>query len=122
KGGNERVQKEGAAVAATGCESGRGSIGGRMFDEDGRPVAGVVIRAERSGDPGILLRTDEDGYYRINNVDTGRWQVEFYDADGWQAGLETVTVRANETVTLNFTVGEKPLPDGFHRGKIINAP
>ncbi len=110
------------AGAATGCERGRGSIEGRMFDEDGRPVAGAVIRAERSGYPGVLLRTDKDGYYRINNVHTGKWEIEFYDVNGWQAGLETVTVRANETMILNFTIGEKPLPDGFRRGKITNAP
>lgn len=93
-----------------------------MFDEDGSPAARVVIRAERSGYPGVLLRTDEDGYYSINNVHSGRWQVEFYDVDGWQIGLETVTVMANETMILNFTIGEKPLPDVFRRGKIINAP
>ena len=94
-----------------GCEESRGSIEGRVFDKDGEPVAGAVIRAEKSGYPGVLLKTDEDGYYSINNVFTGKWGVEFYDSSGWQLGLESVMVRADETTRLDFTIGVKPPPE-----------
>ena len=94
-----------------GCEESRGSIEGRVFDRDGTPFAGAIIRAEKSGYPGILLETDEDGYYSINNVFTGKWEVEFYDTSGWQVGLESVTVRADEIIGLDFTIGAKPPPD-----------
>lgn len=105
---------------AIGCEESRGSIEGRVFNKDGTPVAEAVIRAEKSGYPGVLLKTDEDGYYSINNVFTGKWEVEFYDSSGWQVGLESVTVRANETTRLDFTISVKPPPE--HPAKInINA-
>ena len=105
-----------------GCEEGRGSIQGTVYDEDGTPGANLVIRAGRPGDPMVLLRSDEDGAYRISNVYVGEWSIEFYDKAGWLVGLETVTVKANETVTLDFTIGAKPLPDGVVPGRILNAP
>ena len=106
----------------TGCEEGRGSIQGTVRDEDGTPGANLVIRAGRPVDPMVLLRTDEDGTYRISNVYAGEWSIEFYDQAGWLVGLETVTVKANETVTLDFTIGAKPLPDDVVPGRILNAP
>ncbi len=105
---------------AIGCEESRGSIEGRVFDKDGMPITGAIIRAEKSGYPGVLLKTDEDGYYSIKNVSAGKWEVEFYDSSGWQVGLESVMVRANETTRLDFTIGVKPPPE--HPAKInINA-
>ncbi len=101
---------------AIGCEDSRGSIEGRVFDKDGKPLAGAIIHAEKSSYPGVLLRTNEDGYYSINNVFTGKWEVEFYDSSGWQVGLESVTVKVNEATRLDFSVGAKPPPE--HPAKI----
>lgn len=98
-------------VVAAGCEESRGSIEGRVFDRDGKPVAGAILRAEHTGYPGILLKTAEDGQYSIDNIFTGKWDVEFYDSTGYQIGLETVTVIADETTTLNFTAGVNPPPE-----------
>lgn len=99
-----------------GCEESRGSIEGRVFNKDGMPVSGAILRAEKRGYPGVLLKTDEDGYYSINNVFTGKWEVEFSDSSGWQVGLESVTVKVNEATRLDFSVGAKPPPE--HPAKI----
>jgi len=109
-------------VAAIGCEERRGSIEGEMFDKDGKPVAGAIIRAAKSGYPSALLETDEDGYYSINNVLAGKWAVEFYNSNGRQIGLEEVTVKTGEITRLNFTIGAKPPPEHpaklyFDKGK-----
>lgn len=106
----------------TGCEEGRGSIEGTVYDEDGTPGANLVIRAGRPGDLMVLLRTGEDGTYRISNGYAGEWTIEFYDEAGWQVGLGTATVEANETITLDFTIGEKPLSDDVVPSRILNAP
>lgn len=100
-------------VILAGCEESRGSIEGSVLNKDGTPVAGAIIRAEKnkSGYPSVLLRADDNGYYNIKNVFTGRWAVEFYDASGWQVGLESVQVRADETARLDFTIGSKPSPE-----------
>jgi len=89
-----------------------------VLDEDGAPLAGAVIRAEKGGYPAVLLKTHKDGSYTIDNIFTGKWTVEFYDTSGRQAGLESMLVKTNETATLDFTVGEKPPPK--HPKIIIN--
>ena len=107
---------------AVGCAESRGSIAGIVYDEDGAPAGELLVRAVRPEYPGVLLRTEDDGSYRVNSVPTGEWNLEFYDQHGWQVGLELVTVEPNETVTLDFTIGAKPLPDGLIPSKIENAP
>jgi len=96
---------------AVGCEESRGSIEGVVFNKDGTPVGGAIIRAEKGGSPGVLLKADEAGHYNIDNVFTGKWEVEFFDASGWQVGLESVMVKDKETARLNFTIGKKPPPE-----------
>jgi hypothetical protein len=95
-----------------GCDYSRGSIEGKMTDENGEPVAGAVIRAESSRFSSILIKTDEAGYFSFNNIPEGKWEINFYDLDGWRIGLESITVRANETIILDFTIGAKPPPPG----------
>ena len=95
-----------------GCDYSRGSIEGIMTDESGKPVAEAIIRAESSGFPFILTKTDETGYFSFSDIPAGKWEINFYDLDGWRIGLESVTVRANETITLDFTIGAKPPPPG----------
>jgi hypothetical protein len=96
-----------------GCDYSRGSIEGIMTDESGKPVAGAIIRAERSEFPGILIRTDEDGHYSFNDIPVGKWEIEFYTKGGWGVGLESATVRSGETTRLDFTIGAKPPPTGL---------
>ena len=52
-----------------GCEESRGSIEGKVLDANGQPAAGVTVRAERGGQPGVMLQTDDEGYY-IFNINT----------------------------------------------------
>jgi len=114
------------AVATTflafGCEEPRGSIEGTAYMQDGTPGSDLVIRAVRPEYPGVLVRTDDGGRYHLTNIPTGDWDIEFFDEDGWQVGLETVHVTAGATLTLDFTIGEKPLPEGFVPARIEGAP
>lgn len=41
-------------VIAIGCEESRGNIEGRVFNEDGMPIAKAIIRAEKGGYPSVL--------------------------------------------------------------------
>ncbi len=99
------------ASLAVGCEQTRGSIEGFVTDESGRSVSGAWVRAVNNIAPGVIISTDEDGYYILKNIPTGNWEIEFYDKYGWRVGLESVTVRSGETTRLEFTIGVKPPPD-----------
>ncbi|MBN1856257.1 MAG: carboxypeptidase regulatory-like domain-containing protein [Dehalococcoidia bacterium] len=105
-----------------GCDPGRGSIQGIMMEEDGTPIANGIVRAETGGYPALLLRADRDGCYNLTNIYAGEWQVEFFNEGGLQVGLETCAVRAGETATLDFTIGEHPLPDGFIQSRLLDVP
>lgn len=52
-----------------------GSVRGRVVDESGRPASGAVVELRRSGDGSIATtRTDAEGYYRFERVQTGLQQ------------------------------------------------
>jgi hypothetical protein len=105
-----------ATFSAIGCEvSGRGSIRVEMLDDNGTPVAGGWVRIYRDVGPAAIMKTDQDGRYYISDIKAGQWQVEFYTEYGLGLGLESVTVRANETIKLVFTIGEKPRPPNMDR-------
>lgn len=102
-------------IALVGCEEQHGGIKGRVFDEDGMPLAGMTIHAGEPGITGILLRSDEEGYYNISNVHVGEWEIQFFDDTGWLIGLEKVQISAGETITLDFTIGAKPSPSNPYK-------
>lgn len=101
-------------IAMSGCratqeEPGRqelGGIEGTVTNVDGKPVAGmrVSIVSGTTGFPEILALTNEDGYYKIGSVPSGRFEVAVHDREGNRIGLDSVTVRSGETSTLDFTV------------------
>lgn len=96
----------------TGCIENRGSIEGRVTEKTGEPVTEAWIIAGNDVCPGRLETTDEDGYYRFNNIPIGTWEIEFYDENGWRVGLENVTVTSGKTIKLDFIIGAKPPPAG----------
>ena len=100
-----------ALALVAGCEQTRGSIEGLITDESGQPVSGAWVFAPSGVSPGVIISTDEDGYYILKNIPTGNWEIEFYTKYGWGVGLESVTVRSGETTRLDFTIGAKPPPD-----------
>jgi hypothetical protein len=109
---------------ALGCEGSmeRGDIEGTVYRQDHSTGGALSVRAVRPEYPSVILRADEVGSYHFAGLLTGRWNVEFFDEAGWQVGLETVTVRADETVTLDSTIGEESLPRDLVPSRLINAP
>jgi len=102
-----------ALALVAGCEQTRGSIEGLITAESGQPVSGAWVFAPSGVSPGVIISTDEDGYYILENIPTGKWEIEFYDEYGWGVGLESVTVRSGETTRLDFTIGAKSPPTGL---------
>jgi len=109
------------AGVIAGCEEARGNIEGRVLDEDGKAVSDAVIRAKRSGYPGISIRTDEEGYYSLNGIFVGKWNIEFYDKYGFALGCKEVIVNEGETSSADLNIGDSPPPSDMPR-LIISAP
>ncbi|HUT95257.1 MAG TPA: carboxypeptidase regulatory-like domain-containing protein [Thermoguttaceae bacterium] len=95
-------------------------ITGKVTDEEGRPVAGAVVRYRDSRDYGIRIlkaETDENGSYRLANGRPGDTFLTA-SAEGWAPSLEKTRIAPDmDPVDFKLTRG-RPLrvrvvdPDG----------
>jgi TonB-linked SusC/RagA family outer membrane protein len=78
----------------------RGTITGRVTDENGQPLAGAQVAVQ-----GTELRavTNAQGQYRLVNVPAGSRTLRVGQI-GREAAERTVTVAAGETATANFAL------------------
>jgi len=84
---------------------------GRVTDENGKPVAGVLVRALPDGGVSGSTslgarwpRTDAQGRYRIGSLRTGRHVVQVYPDDRAASPPQTVEVEAGDGNTLDVRV------------------
>jgi protocatechuate 3,4-dioxygenase beta subunit len=71
-----------------------GSVTGRLRDDHGDALAGVVVTVAPAAGPHVVGRTDRDGQFRIEGVAAGRVRVSA-EASG-AAAAEEVDVRADD--------------------------
>jgi hypothetical protein len=115
---------------------GPGQITGRIVDQDGSPVQGVVVWALRFGTlPGLGrskcyaygARTDSKGLYRIRGLPTGRYALSLAPIDGFEPAkwsgfsvwprfsprppMEGFRITGDESVTNCDWVVEKGITD-----------
>lgn len=86
-------------------ESERGVVTGTVTDADGEPLPGVQIT-----DPTLErgTTTDADGAYALAGLPAGRHTLEFRFT-GFETAIETVSVNAGETVSLNVQLAQATL-------------
>ncbi|MEW6188744.1 MAG: S-layer homology domain-containing protein [Actinomycetota bacterium] len=102
-----------------------GSISGRITDEAGNPLAGIIVQATATwlgGEPpeeppevGPVSLTDENGHYRIAGLPSGEYWVSTWNDQGYMdeyyndkltpLTADTVVVNASqETTGINFVL------------------
>jgi len=101
-------------ASASACSSGTPTsllgpvLNVRVIDDIGAPVNRMPIKVTMSEASRIDGRTGNDGTADIRLTQAGTYEVRVIPRDGYLAGIEplskTVTVEANGTVTLTFTV------------------
>jgi hypothetical protein len=82
------------------------ALAGRVLTEDGTPVADAMVQARLEA--GGALRTavsDRRGRYRFEGLSPGRWVVVARVGDGGLSDTRTVTLRLQQTTTIDFSVG-----------------
>lgn len=72
---------------------GMGRVGGKVVDDDGKPVAGVAIKATlpRSGNRGPESKSNAKGEWAVGGIAGGEWALEF-TRDGFETRTITVPV------------------------------
>ena len=100
-----------ALVASSAFAQARGNarLNGKVVDEQGQPIADVVIKAQLAGQTEILSgKSDKKGEWRVNGMADGQWQVEL-TKDGLEPMRVAVEVRNERATPLNVTM-LKPAP------------
>lgn len=95
-----------AAAASTAVAQSRGDarLSGKVVDEQGQPVEGVLVKAQMSGQTEVMTgRTDKKGEWRINGLANGDWKVELSKAE-LETASEMVEIRANRAPAMNVTL------------------
>lgn len=83
---------------------GNARLSGKVVDEQGQPVADVVVKAQMTGQTEALSGTsDKKGEFRINGLANGEWKVELAKA-GHETATEMVEVKADKAPALNVTL------------------
>jgi predicted Zn-dependent protease len=100
-----------ALVASSAFAQSRGNarLSGKVVDEQGQPIADVVIKAQMAGQTEALSgKSDKKGEWRVNGMADGQWQVELMK-DGLEPMKVAVEVRNERATPLNVTM-LKPAP------------
>jgi predicted Zn-dependent protease len=100
-----------ALVASSAFAQSRGNarLNGKVVDEQGQPIADVVVKAQLAGQTEILQgKSDKKGEWRVNGMADGQWQVEL-TKDGLDPMRVPVEVRNEKATPLNVTM-LKPAP------------
>jgi carboxypeptidase family protein len=95
-----------AILASSALAQSRGNarLNGKVVDEQGQPVADVVVKAQMNGQTEILSgKTDKKGEFRINGLANGEWKVELSKPD-LGTTVEMVEVRGDSAPALNVTL------------------
>ena len=100
-----------ALVASSALAQARGNarLNGKVVDEQGQPIADVIVKAQMAGQTEILQgKSDKKGEWRVNGMADGQWQVEL-TKDGLDPMRVPVEVRNERATPLNVTM-LKPAP------------
>jgi LysM repeat protein len=60
-------------------------VTGQVIDKDHKGLAGMRVVAEIDQQPGITTETDEDGYFKFENLTPGTWTMRVIVPDSWKS-------------------------------------
>ena len=109
------------ALPAVAQPRGKARLSGKVVDEQGQPLEGVIVRAQMSGQTDILTgKSDKKGEWRIDGLANGDWKVELGKED-LEIASEMVEVRADKAPPLNVTLKKRVDPTAEINGELQRA-
>ncbi len=93
-------------------------VGTVTKSSDGSPLAGVTVSAVESRKSAI---TDSVGHYRISEIQIGSYHF-IASKNGYNSATDTVTIREDQTSTVNFSLTAPKLQIAIHPGDTTLAP
>jgi tetratricopeptide (TPR) repeat protein len=66
-----------ASVSMAQSFRGMGRLAGKVTDESGKPIDGVVVKLMLPGSGGMEVKTDKKGEWAAGGLARGQWQIDF---------------------------------------------
>lgn len=109
------------ALPAVAQPRGKARLSGKVVDEQGQPLEGVIVRAQMTGQTDILTgKSDKKGEWRLDGLANGDWKVELGKQD-LEIASEMVEVRADKAPPLNVTLKKRVDPTVEINGELQRA-
>jgi tetratricopeptide (TPR) repeat protein len=100
-----------AATASAQAWRGQGRMAGKVNEEGGQPIEGVVVKLFLpSGNGGFDVKTNKKGEWSAGGISSGAWQVDFIKA-GFETRRVTVDVEQLNPKPPMEIVLKKAAPD-----------
>ncbi|MGE5242773.1 MAG: tetratricopeptide repeat protein [Betaproteobacteria bacterium] len=95
-----------AGAASAQDWRGVGRISGKVTDEAGQPLEGVVVTAHLMGsEGGPKVKTNKKGEWAINGINGGQWDLDF-EKDGYEVAKKSASIQEH-TLMPPMTVAMK---------------
>jgi Tfp pilus assembly protein PilF len=99
-----------AATAAAQSWRGMARMTGKVSDEEGKPLEGVVVKLALPGAGGTELKTNKKGEWEIGGLARGDWQVDFelspYESRRLTVSIAELTRTPPVEIKLKLDVNE----------------
>ena len=92
------------------AQRGEARIGGKVVDEQGKPLQDVVVKAQLAGQPPLQTKTNRNGDFSINNMAGGNWEIEF-SKEGYQSQKSSVELQPDQQISAVQVKLAKPAAD-----------
>ncbi|MBX7052506.1 MAG: carboxypeptidase-like regulatory domain-containing protein [Flavobacteriales bacterium] len=93
-------------ILMCGFASAQGRINGRVMDQNGEPLYGVVIRTVENEK--IVAQADFDGLFVLNLPDTSTYTIKFFMIS-YEEMTERISLKNGETLNRDFILPEKSI-------------
>jgi outer membrane receptor protein involved in Fe transport len=93
------------------------TLGGRVFDPQGRPVAGATVRLQIGGSDSATVATDTEGQFQIRSVAPGGYHMRA-DAPGFKSSARDITVLLDRAERFDITLSDI---SGQHESIVISG-
>jgi Tfp pilus assembly protein PilF len=106
-------------VAAAAQDRGKAKAQGKVLDEQGKPLADVIVAAVKDGfeKPFVQAKTNNKGEWKVENLADGKWKIFF----GGKEGLEDKSVDVEVAGSATATVPDVTLGKPVDHQALLNA-
>jgi tetratricopeptide (TPR) repeat protein len=99
-----------AAVAEAQGWRGMGRVAGKVTDEEGKPLADVVVKLNLPGAGGTEVKTNSKGEWAVGGIARGDWNVDFQKA-GYDVVRISVSISEYSRIPPVETTLKRSAPD-----------